>query len=308
MRLAALAGCRPTDARKRFSEARGLLRFRTEEYSLEYLPQDTWSWSEDADTRAGLRAAGINVQPMPPTLAADYLRTVLLPKLRPGAQIVGIEPIPEVTSYIEEQLSGSNSLGVNDAERAGVAAPKNSGDAARARISYVRNGAPVEEWVEIAVEHLQRHAADLAQSLPVGPEGRVYTAPSGPLIDTFKFAECVVLRAPRGRLDEDYRILGSILAHLHQNSSWTDRVSSEYWKGRFNDRIIYFRSSFFGEDRISFQNPSSPNDSLSFAYAYVWSNEKGDEFIVTSSATFDPNGKAGAQTWKPLKPWKEPQQ
>src|ERR1019366_1721332 len=195
-------------------EARGLLRFRTEEYSLEYLPQDTWSWSEDADTRAGLRAAGINVQPMPPTLAADYLRTVLLPKLRPGAQIVGIEPIPEVTSYIEEQLSGSNSLGVNDAERAGVAAPKNSGDAARARISYVRNGVPVEEWVEIAVEHLQRHAADMAQSLPVGPEGRVYTAPSGPLIDTFKFAECVVLRAPHGRLDEDYRILGSILAHF----------------------------------------------------------------------------------------------
>lgn len=274
------------------------------QYGVEYLPQDSSTWSEDPDTRANLKAAGSNVQPLPPTLAADYLRAVVLPKLRPSAQIVAIDPLPEITGYLNGDVSGLNTASATDAEQTGVAAAKNSGDAARARITYLRNGVPVEEWVEIAVEHLQRHAAKPSdETWPKGQTGHLYIPPSGPIIDTFIVVECVGLRAPQGTLDQNYRILAAILGQLRQNDLWTSRVSYEHWHGKYDDRIIYFRSSFFGEDQYSFHNPSDSNQPLSFAYDHVWSNEKTDEFIVTDSATFDPNGKTGTQTWKRLKPW-----
>ncbi|HMG84472.1 MAG TPA: hypothetical protein VK574_01940 [Terracidiphilus sp.] len=68
--------------------------------SLGYLGRDSWSWSDDANTRATLQAKGDKVEPLPPTLAADYLRTVLLPKLRPNAQVIAIEPLPNVTERL----------------------------------------------------------------------------------------------------------------------------------------------------------------------------------------------------------------
>ena len=121
---------------------------------LEYLPQESSSWSENPGTRTSLQAHG--VEPLPPTSAADYLQRVLLPKLRPDARVISIERLPEIAGYLNEELEDVNRLAQYGAERNGLAAPKSSGDAARARISSLRDGALAEEWLEIAVEHLQR--------------------------------------------------------------------------------------------------------------------------------------------------------
>jgi hypothetical protein len=266
---------------------------------LEYLAHDSWSWSDDPGTRTSLQAIGEKVQPLP-TGAVDYLRTVLLPKLRPGAQVIAIEPLPTIAGYLNADLSGPNIAGEFDAKQNGVAAPKSSGDAARARITYLRNGMPVEEWIEIAVEHLQRHADNTPPWKP-GETSREEVAPSGPMIDTFTVIECDILRAPQGTLERNSRILGTILGQLTQNDRWTEQVSYEYWHGKFNDRIIYFRSSYFGGDQFYFDGPSS-QESYSFAYDHAWRNDSGGEVIVTDSADFDPNEKVGAQSWTRLKP------
>ena len=54
--------------------------------SLSFLGSESWSWSDDAATRAKWQGTLEKVEPMPPTHAADYLRSVLLPQLRPDAQ------------------------------------------------------------------------------------------------------------------------------------------------------------------------------------------------------------------------------
>ncbi len=284
-------------------KGRPSLSFRVDspdgQIGLEYLPHDSWSWCEDPGTRASLQAAGMKFQPLPPTAAVDYLKTVLLPKLRPGAQVVAIEPLPTIAGYLNQELIGTNIAGETGAEQTGTAVPKSSGDAARARIAYLRNGVPVEEWIEIAVEHLQQHADNTPPWRP-GETDRLYVAPSGPMIDTFRVVECDILRAPQGTLERNSRILGTILGHLGQNSEWTEEVSYEYWHGKFNDQVIYFESSYFGEDRFHFDDPSS-GKSYSFAYKHAWGNDSGSEFIVTDSADFDPNGKVDTQSWKRLK-------
>ena len=266
---------------------------------LDYLPHESWNWSEDAATRAKLQAIGQTVQRLPATRAGDYLRTVLLPELRSGAQVIAIEPLPTVTDYLNQELSGTNMGDKIGAEQTGTAVPMSSGDAARARITYMRNGAPVEEWIEIAVEHLQRHADNTPPWRP-GETSRLAVAHSGPLINTFKIVECDIMRAPQGTLERNSRILRTILSHMIQNGSWTTQVSYEYWHGKFDDEIIYFRSSYFGEDRFNFDDPSS-RESYSFAYDHAWKNDSSNEFIVTDSAAFDPNGRTGAQSWTRLR-------
>jgi hypothetical protein len=265
-----------------------------------YLGSETWSWSEDAATRAQLKAQGLRVEPMPLMLAADYLRSVLLPKLRPGAQVIAIEPLPKPTGFITEQLSGENIAAATGAEQTGTAVPKSSGDAARARITYLRNGVAVDEWIEIAVEHLQQHADNTPPWRP-GEKGRLHVAPSGPMIDTFRVMECDVLRAPLGTMDRYSGILATILGTLIQDSRWTSQVSYEYWKGQYNDRITYFSGSLFGENRFSFYDAGGQGYQ-NFDLAHAWQLEGGGEFVVTDAADFDPNGEAGAQKWIKLKP------
>jgi len=267
---------------------------------LEYLGSESWSWSEDAATRAQLTAKGRRVAPLPATLAADYLRSVLLPKLRPGARVIVIEPLPKPTGYITAQLGGVNIAATTGAEQTGTAVPKSSGDAARARISYMRDGVPVDEWIEVAVEHLQEHA-DNAPPWRPGETGRLYVAPSGPMIDTFKVMECDVLRAPQGTMDRYSGILATILGTFIQDSRWTQQVSYEYWKGQYNDRITYFSGSFFGEDQFSFHDVDGQGyQNLDLKHA--WQVENGSELVVTDAPDFDPNGTVGTQKWIKLKP------
>jgi len=266
---------------------------------LEYLPRESSSWSEDAGTRTSLQALGVKVEPLPPTRAADYLQRVLLPKLRPDARVISIERLPEIAGYLDEQLAGLNRVAQYGAGRNGLAAPKSSGDAARARITYLRDGAPVEEWLEIAVEHLQRRE-DRNPWKP-GETARVYVDPDGPMIDTFTVVECVILRAPQGALELNGRILASILGTLSQNELWDSQASYEYWHGKFTDRVIFFRRSYFGKNPFEFTGPS-PREYHYFAYRYAWTNEGDAEFIVTDSADFDPNRKIGTQNWQRLQP------
>jgi hypothetical protein len=267
---------------------------------LEYLGSDSWSWSKDAATRAQLKASGRRVGPLPATLAADYLRKVLLAKLRPGAQVISVEPLPKPTAYITEQLSGENIAATTGAEQTGTAVAKSTGDAARARISYVRNGVAVDEWIEIAVEHLQQHADSTPPWRP-GEKGRLTVAPSGPMIDTFRVMECDVLRAPQGMMDKYSGILATILGTLIQDGRWTQQVSYEYWKGQYNDRITYFSGSFFGEDEFSFYDAGGQGYQ-NFDLSYAWQRESGGEFVLTDAADFDPNGRVGTQRWIRLKP------
>ena len=267
---------------------------------LSYLGRDSWSWSDDANTRATLQVRGDKVEPLPQTQAADYLRTVLLPKLRPSAQVIAIEPLPKITDYLTQQLQGTNTAAQTNAEQTHTAIPKSTGDAARAHITYQQNGVPVEEWVNIAVEHLQQHADNTPPRQP-DETFQLYVAPSGPMIDTLSIVECDIFRAPQGKLEQYSPILATVLATLHQDSLWTSMVSDEYWQGKFNDQIIYFTGSYFGGNEFVF-HAADGEEYVESSFMYAWTNDKGNELVVTDTANFNPNGKVGTTSWKQLKP------
>jgi len=204
--------------------------------------------SENPGTRSHLRAKGVKVGKLPPTGAADYLRAVLLPRLHPGARVLAIERLPKVAANLNAQLSATNTA-----------------DAARARITYQRNGAAVEEWREVAVEHLQERE-DL----------------QGPMIDTFMVVECDSLWAPAGTLEQTSRILASVLGTLHENYRWDRQASVEYWHGKYTDLIIHFLPSYFAANSFIFEDTAA-DTKLGIAFRYAWSGDRGGEFIVTDA-------------------------
>lgn len=165
--------------------------------------------------------------------------------------MIAIEPLPKITGYLTAEVSGTNRGAQINAEQTGTAVPKSTGDAARARITYLRDGVPVEEWVEIAVEHLQGHA-DNTPPWRADERSRLYVAASGPIIDRFIVVECDILRAPQGSLDRYSRISDTILGQLHQDSLWTRMVSHELWQGKYDDLVIYFSGSCFGDSQFVF--------------------------------------------------------
>lgn len=78
-------------------------------------------------------------------------------------------------------------------------------------------------------------------------------------------------------------------------------VSDEYWQGKFNDQIIYFTGSYFGGSEFVF-HAADGEEYVESSFMYAWTNDKGNELVVTDTANFNPNGKVGTTSWKQLKP------
>ncbi|HMG84473.1 MAG TPA: hypothetical protein VK574_01945 [Terracidiphilus sp.] len=157
----------------------------------------------------------------------------------------------------------------------------------------------MEEWVNIAVEHLQQHADNTPPPTP-GGTFQLYVGPSGPMIDTFMVVECDIFRAPGGKLDQYSSILATVLRNWGQDSTWTSMVSDEYWHGEFDDLVIYFSGGYLVESQFLF-HAAEGGKYVGSSFKYAWTNDKGSELVVTDTADFNPNGKVGTTSWIQLK-------
>lgn len=122
--------------------------------AIELLPSWNWSWVDDPMMRQAIQnqsamAAQLGRAPtqmMPPMTARDFLSKVAVPKLRPGAKLLGIEPIPDLDPALQSQVKQAQAL----ASQAGLQTRLRA-DEARARIQLPAGKAPAEEWITAVV-------------------------------------------------------------------------------------------------------------------------------------------------------------
>ncbi len=183
--------------------------------AFEKFPNYAWSWNSNPNFANGMRQRGCTVAPI--LTAADFLKEIMIPKLRPDAQIIDIGPLaPEVQVQLDAQLKqlreSSIRLGAqyghSPEQSAWIASPLLDG--ARARIAYVRAGQPVEEMLRAIIDCTTGHQ------------------PSGFNRPPAQTATCAtrvmgLARAPKGQLDNMMPVFSKIA--LTVNPAWDQRVA-----------------------------------------------------------------------------------
>jgi hypothetical protein len=185
--------------------------------SFELFPAHVWEWADDPSSRQFIEMgyqqgrqfgrAGCGL--MPPMRAADFITRVLAPRLRPGARVLGVGPMPgadePLQAQIRQTLAQAQQLGIRMAL---------SGDTARAKLAYQASGAPVEEWL-IAVATVR------ATPVPA--------LVGGQLGQTLTYVEEVRLlfgmRAPAGQLEANEKLFTLIASTLRLDPEWEGRVT-----------------------------------------------------------------------------------
>ena len=114
--------------------------------AYELFPNYNWSWADDPtflkqDYQQKARMGTKTCDVMPPMGAADFLRRSL-PRLRPNAQLAGIEPMPKDLQTMQQQARQTEQMAMQYNMRQQVRP-----DIARARLRYSLNGKPVEECI-----------------------------------------------------------------------------------------------------------------------------------------------------------------
>jgi hypothetical protein len=297
---------------------------------IEMFPNIAWQWSEDPNTVRMLQtnnqqmsrfgAQGCPVMPAMP--AAEYLKTALLPRVRSGARVLGVEPMPALSQEVEAKTREQEQL----AGRMGVRVRMRS-DVARIRIEYQLAGQTVEEWL-IAVTY--------DAGIP-GPSMNMRTGRMGQAM----FYSCAAtylfgLRAPQGQLPSLERFFLMVLSTVQLDPEWQNRVTQVVNKMQAdNSNAAMQRSAIIAQsgretsDMInrgyaerskiqdstakqfdqyirgvqSYRNPNTGETvELSNEYAHAWGNGS-NEYVLTDSANFNPNAVLNGN-WTALNPVK----
>jgi hypothetical protein len=281
------------------------------------IPNFTWQYADDPATQRDMvqeNQGGIKVglKPCPvikPTHAADFLRDAVLPKLRGGKRIVGIDPLPEFNQILRQRLG-------LPPDTAGAGAPSAiRTDAARARLEYDLDGQTVEEWLTTVV---------LVRIIP-SARGNVYDCHAVMML---------ALRAPKGKLDGNDRLFKLMSSTIHPEPKWQGQVnamiSQLYQKKQIEEAkrsaiIATFQQhvaqtinevtanqirgadqSAAGMSQIirgvqTFRNPATGGTfELSNQFDHAWLNGS-NEYIMSDDPNFNPNGSLNGN-WTSLQP------
>jgi hypothetical protein len=109
-----------------------------------------------------MRSCGV-VAPL--TSTADILTRYVLPALRPGVQASAPEAVPGVEKFLQATNQSGNGMSM-------------SGDAARVKLSYNKDGHPVEEYIVGFTTSVRRQGMQGGTS---STTVEIYTAPPGKL-------------------------------------------------------------------------------------------------------------------------------
>ncbi|MGD0872451.1 MAG: hypothetical protein ABSB88_23120 [Bryobacteraceae bacterium] len=295
-------------------------------FGLEWYPPYYWQWSDDPGTQRNMQTgnqqkAQVRGKPcdvMPPMSAADYLRRYAVPKLRPGKQIVSIDQFPEAMQEVQQTARETEASWARTTTPVQVRA-----DVAGARLQYVLNGQPVEEWITVIVNVTAR----------VWPTYNVNGGQGKAMHYDCSAYSLFAMRAPRGELTGRRNFFRMILKTMKVDPNWDAQVTGVatniakiQQKGIADRSAIVAKNSddinkiikegYEGREKMkdaaaanysqaqrdveTFRNPTTGETmELSNLYGHAWVNDKG-EYLLADHAGFDPNAVFKDAKWTAL--------
>jgi hypothetical protein len=283
---------------------------------FEYFPTYAWVWSDDPQARQiQTQAAAQQPESMKPCEMAqllspvDYIRSAILPRMRPNARVVSAGMLPELTRAAQSKLESDDAQFLQMRVFTGVRA-----QVGEVKITYQINGQPVEETImaqiDVAVQQ-QPSVAGLSQ-------GAMNNVNFYNIMAERLFA----IRAPAGQLAARADLYSTMLASLRQNQQWltasqqvlsnimgvqqqgnADRQQIMYGaqQEQGNAIIAHGQEVAVMEDRnaaefsqaqreVEWYTDPNTNDrmELSAGYAHSWTNGNG-EVILNDDPNYNPS-------------------
>lgn len=282
--------------------------------AIEFFTPYMWQWHDDPENRRtiqGMQQMAAALRPcamQQPVGAADYIRKVIVPRYRSGAQVVSVERLPQIAQAKQTLMQEQNASNVQAGLVTGVRA-----DAGRVALAYQVNGRPVEEWITGTVEIVARPAPSASAAMNGGSEMvRSYDITANDL---------TAVRAPAGELARRAKLYATIVGSVRPNIHWIvaaqqiemniNRAGEQgaidragIWKAAQDQISATIVSQYQAQqgvqDRLAgeysqsvrgretFIDPSSNERvELTGGYQQAWSNGQG-EYILSDNPNFDP--------------------
>jgi hypothetical protein len=298
--------------------------------AIELFPTWNWSWVDDPMMRQALQnqnamaaqLGGARAEMMPPMTAHDFLSRVAVPRLRPGAKLLGIEPIPDLDQALQSQVKQAQAL----ASQAGLQIRLRA-DQARARIQLPPGKTPSEEWITAVVFTRASAMPNLSPGTGQMGQSAMYQSSAESLYG---------LRAPPGELPAHEKLFRTVLSTVRVDPAWQARVTqvqasmqaTNLQGTRDRSKIIAqsaedtrrsiregYEARQKSEDRNAerwsdamrglqtYRNPTTGEDvKLSNQYAHAWASGNG-EYVMSDTPGFNP-GQVLQGNWTELQPVK----
>ena len=296
--------------------------------AIEMFPGWSWAWADDPMMRQAIqnqnamtaRLGGAQAEIGPPMTAHDFVTRVAIPRLRPGATVLGVEPIPDLDQPLQSQVKQAQAL----AAQAGVQM-RLKADHARARIQLAQGKNPAEEWLTAIVYIRATAMPSMNPATGQMVQSAMYQTSADQLF---------ALRAPAGELAAHEKLFRAVLSTVRVDPTWQGRVSqvqanmtaANVQGARDRSKIIAqsaeetrrsiregYENRQRSEDRNSerwsdamrgvqnFHDPRTGEDvKLSNQYAHAWVNGNG-EYVMSDTAGFNP-GQVLQGNWTELQP------
>jgi hypothetical protein len=180
---------------------------------IEIAPSYTWQWSSDPQMQRIIQqqaASNTACDAAPVMGVIDYLRARIVPRLRPGARIVGAEPLPGLTQAKQADMVRDNAALIQGGYVRGVKAESGS-----VLISYVQNGQTIEEVLSTTVQTIAKPTANTAALM----QGQVVNSAN---YYSMYGENVFAARAPAGKLDK--KLIATIVASERTNAQWQAAV------------------------------------------------------------------------------------
>ena len=184
---------------------------------IAHLPGYSWSWPLTSSNGPRQGPEAVRCTDSDIVSAADFLKKVAVPNMRPQATIVATTPLgPEGQAAVAQQLEQMQQTSVALADRFHQPHPKIILEGARVRLRYTANGKPVEEMLQTIITCRE-----------------ISTPAMGPLpASSNRFCAArnlLVIRAPQGQLDEwiDSPALLALNKITQQNPNWAQRLQQD---------------------------------------------------------------------------------
>jgi hypothetical protein len=194
---------------------------------IQAIPPAYWYYADDPRTYT-LSFVG-NCTKLPPISAASYGK-LISGKIRPGSEVDGVDAAPAAAKFEEQIRSFNQQLAASAASMGNPNPGHVTGDIARLKLHYELNGHPVEEWMTVSLQTIER-----AVPINLAQPGQALRLTTGRLRTTV--ARVSLRRAPKGQLNMGtFAILDN---SLHEEPRYT-QTYTEYnqRKGAENLRQI----------------------------------------------------------------------
>lgn len=289
-------------------------------FAIEMFPDHHWQWSGDPQMVRMLQASNQQMAQygrkscdlMAPMDATEYLKRFVVPGVRRGARVVGVEPMTEMAQQLQQQARKDENVAAVQGIRAQVRA-----DVARVRLEYSADGQAVEEW--LTAETVIAGMAGPSFNMRTGRMGQAMYYDCGGYLVT-------AMRAPQGQLQPMEKFFLMMLSTIRLDPAWESRVAgvmaqmnaadsrgaiersaiaTQY--GRDTSRMInqgyqsrskMQDSAFHQWDQAirgvqTFRNPNTGDTvELSNEYGHAWAGG-GNQYILSESEGFNPNVTVG---------------